>query len=182
MEIVLDVSLKKILLLSGLVPKRSKLSWLFWPWKKNVGWMCVYLPRLQHRHLLDQILVSFGIEPDIDLDAMRLQSDPHQLDRPLLLDLDTVLLQERPDAVWHRAIPRRCWPAPLACFITVYRWVMLRLVPAPGICNNRFQRANRVMTRQVGALALCTDGKRPAKPVERGRLRCRYCGHRQHGD
>jgi len=57
------------------------------------------LATAQHRHMLDQVLAFFAIAPDIDLNIMRPNQALTTLTARLLLELDDVLLAEKPDAV-----------------------------------------------------------------------------------
>lgn len=70
----------------------------------------------QHRHLLDQILTFFGIEPDIDLDIMRASQSLTTLTAHLLLSLDTVLQEQKPDAVLVQGDTATVMACALACF------------------------------------------------------------------
>lgn len=65
--------------------------------KKCPGIVCRVLATAQHRHLLDQVLRIFDIEPDIDLNIMRpKQEEAPTLGKPVLvLRCET----ERPEAV-----------------------------------------------------------------------------------
>src|SRR3546814_20514800 len=53
----------------------------------------------QHRQMLDQVIVAFGLAPDIDLDIMRPDQSLPELTAWLLMRLDRVLGDEAPDAV-----------------------------------------------------------------------------------
>ena len=53
----------------------------------------------QHREMLDQVLQLFGILPDIDLDLMRPEQGLSDLAARVLVALDPVLVDERPDWV-----------------------------------------------------------------------------------
>ena len=74
------------------------------------------LATAQHRHLLDQVLNFFGIEPDIDLDIMRPNQALTTLTARLLLDLDDVLLAEKPDVVLAQGDTTTVMTVALACF------------------------------------------------------------------
>ena len=74
------------------------------------------LATAQHRHMLDQVLGLFGIEPDVDLDIMRPNQALTTLTARLLLDLDDVLLGERPDAVLAQGDTTTVMTVALACF------------------------------------------------------------------
>ncbi len=51
----------------------------------------------QHREMLDQVLSLFGIVPDVDLDLMRPGQTPSQVAARVLLTLEPVLREWRPD-------------------------------------------------------------------------------------
>lgn len=74
------------------------------------------LATAQHRDLLDQVMKVFGIEPDIDLDIMRPNQALTTLTARLLLDLDDVLLSEKPDAVLAQGDTTTVMTVALACF------------------------------------------------------------------
>jgi UDP-N-acetylglucosamine 2-epimerase (non-hydrolysing) len=74
------------------------------------------LATAQHRHMLDQVLGLFGIKPDIDLDIMRPNQALTILTARLLLDLDDVLLAERPDVVLAQGDTTTVMTVALACF------------------------------------------------------------------
>lgn len=90
---------KKILTVVGTRPEAIKMAPVILA-LKNEPWADVrVLATAQHRHMLDQVLNFFGIEPDVDLDIMRPNQALTTLTARLLLDLDDVLLAERPAAV-----------------------------------------------------------------------------------
>jgi UDP-N-acetylglucosamine 2-epimerase (non-hydrolysing) len=74
------------------------------------------LATAQHRHMLDQVNQFFGIEPDIDLDIMRPNQALTTLTARLLLDLNDVLLSEKPDAVLVQGDTTTVMTVSLACF------------------------------------------------------------------
>jgi len=74
------------------------------------------LATAQHRQMLDQVLRVFGIEPDIDLDIMRPNQGLATLTARLLLELDGVLLAEKPDVVLAQGDTTTVMTAALACF------------------------------------------------------------------
>lgn len=74
------------------------------------------LATAQHRDMLDQVNQFFGIEPDIDLDIMRPNQALTPLTARLLLDLDDVLLSEKPDAVLVQGDTTTVMSVALACF------------------------------------------------------------------
>jgi len=74
------------------------------------------LATAQHRHMLDQVLSFFDIEPDIDLDIMRPNQALTTLTARLLLDMDDVLLEEKPDVVLVQGDTTTVMTVGLACF------------------------------------------------------------------
>lgn len=74
------------------------------------------LATAQHRHMLDQVNQFFGIKPDIDLDIMRPNQALTTLTARLLLDMDDVLLTEKPDAVLVQGDTTTVMAVALACF------------------------------------------------------------------
>lgn len=74
------------------------------------------LATAQHREMLDQVLGFFGIEPDIDLDIMRPNQTLTELTARLLLELNRVFLEEKPDAVLVQGDTTTVMAASLACF------------------------------------------------------------------
>ncbi|MBM4431604.1 MAG: UDP-N-acetylglucosamine 2-epimerase (non-hydrolyzing) [Chloroflexi bacterium] len=53
----------------------------------------------QHREMLDQVFSLFGIVPDVDLDLMEPDQTPAQVAARVLLNLEPVLRDQRPDWV-----------------------------------------------------------------------------------
>jgi len=84
---------------------------------KNEPWACVrVLATAQHRQMLDQVMVFFGIEPDIDLNIMRPNQALAALTARLLLDLEGVLQTECPDVVLVQGDTTTVMAVSLACF------------------------------------------------------------------
>ena len=84
--------------------------------KQDASFDVRVLATAQHRHMLDQVLNFFGIEPDIDLDIMRPNQALTTLTARLLLDLDDVLLAEKPDVVLAQGDTTTVMTVALACF------------------------------------------------------------------
>ncbi len=74
------------------------------------------LATAQHRQMLDQVNAFFGIEPDIDLNIMRPNQALTTLAARLLLEMDEVLLSEKPDAVLVQGDTTTVMTVALACF------------------------------------------------------------------
>lgn len=107
---------KKLLCVVGTRPEAIKMAPVILA-LKNEPWANVrVLATAQHRHMLDQVLNFFGIEPDIDLDIMRPNQALTTLTARLLLDLDDVLQAEKPDVVLVQGDTTTVMTVALACF------------------------------------------------------------------
>lgn len=108
--------MKKILCVVGTRPEAIKMAPVILA-LKNEPWANVrVLATAQHRHMLDQVLNFFSIEPDIDLDIMRPNQALTTLTARLLLDLDDVLQAEKPDVVLVQGDTTTVMTVALACF------------------------------------------------------------------
>ncbi|WP_207787518.1 non-hydrolyzing UDP-N-acetylglucosamine 2-epimerase [Candidatus Thiosymbion oneisti] len=107
---------KEILCVVGTRPEAIKMAPVILALKKE-PWAEVHvLATAQHRHMLDQVLNLFSIRPDIDLDIMRPNQALTTLAARILLDLDDVLLAEKPDAVLAQGDTTTVMTVALACF------------------------------------------------------------------
>ncbi|QDZ28846.1 non-hydrolyzing UDP-N-acetylglucosamine 2-epimerase [Noviherbaspirillum sp. UKPF54] len=107
---------RKVICVVGTRPEAIKMAPVILALKKSADIDCRVLATAQHRHLLDQVLRVFEIEPDIDLDIMRPNQALITLTARLLLDLDDVLLAEKPDAVLAQGDTTTVMTVALACF------------------------------------------------------------------
>lgn len=107
---------RKILCVVGTRPEAIKMAPVIRALKSESWAEVRVLATAQHRHILDQVLDFFEIEPDIDLDIMRPNQALTTLTARLLLDLDDVLLAEKPDVVLVQGDTTTVMTAALACF------------------------------------------------------------------
>lgn len=106
----------KILCVVGTRPEAIKMAPVILALKKEPWANVRVLATAQHRHMLDQVLNFFEIEPDIDLDIMRPNQALTTLTARLLLDLDDVLQAEKPDVVLVQGDTTTVMTVALACF------------------------------------------------------------------
>lgn len=90
---------RKVLCVVGTRPEAIKMAPVVHALKACKSIDCLVLATAQHRHMLDQVLKIFDIEPDIDLNIMRPNQALTTLTARLLLDMDDVLVAEKPDVV-----------------------------------------------------------------------------------
>ena len=108
--------IKKVLCVIGTRPEAIKMAPVILA-LKNESWANVrVLATAQHRHMLDQVLNFFGIEPDIDLNIMRPNQSLTSLTARLLLELDDALIAEKPDVVLVQGDTTTVMTVALACF------------------------------------------------------------------
>ncbi len=81
----------------------------------------------QHRHMLDQVLALFALQPAYDLDLMQTEQTLAQLTANVLTRLDAVLAQEQPDWVLVQGDTTTAMVAALAAF---YRRIKVAHVEA----------------------------------------------------
>ncbi|TKB26125.1 UDP-N-acetylglucosamine 2-epimerase (non-hydrolyzing) [Desulfopila sp. IMCC35006] len=107
---------KNILVVVGTRPEAIKMAPVILLLKQQ-SWANVrVLATAQHRHMLDQVLMFFAINPDIDLNIMRPNQSLTSLTARLLLELDDVLLAEKPDVVLAQGDTTTVMTVALACF------------------------------------------------------------------
>ena len=106
----------KILCVVGTRPEAIKMAPVILQLQTE-GWAEVrVLATAQHRHMLDQVLNFFGIEPDIDLNIMRPNQALTTLTARLLLEFDDVLQAEKPEVVLAQGDTTTVMTVALACF------------------------------------------------------------------
>ncbi|MHB8727672.1 MAG: non-hydrolyzing UDP-N-acetylglucosamine 2-epimerase [Sulfuricaulis sp.] len=107
---------KRILCVVGTRPEAIKMAPVIMALKTE-PWAAVrVLATAQHRHMLDQVLNLFGVEPDVDLDIMRPNQALTTLTARLLLDMEDVIQSEKPDAVLAQGDTTTVMTVALACF------------------------------------------------------------------
>ncbi len=90
----------RVLCIFGTRPEAIKMAPVIWALQKQperfVTRVCV---TAQHREMLDQMLATLALTPDVDLDLMQPGQTPNQLAARVLARLEPVLEAERPDWV-----------------------------------------------------------------------------------
>lgn len=107
---------KKVICVIGTRPEAIKMAPVILALKDSPEIDCRVLATAQHRHMLDQVLEVFNIEPDFDLDIMRPNQALTTLTARLLLDLDDILLVEKPDVVLAQGDTTTVMTIALSCF------------------------------------------------------------------
>jgi UDP-N-acetylglucosamine 2-epimerase (non-hydrolysing) len=110
------LKLKKIICAVGTRPEAVKMAPVILALKKQPKIEVCVLATAQHRDLLDQVFEFFNIKADIDLNIMQANQSLTTLTARLLSALDTVLLNEKPDAVLAQGDTTTVMTIALACF------------------------------------------------------------------
>jgi UDP-N-acetylglucosamine 2-epimerase (non-hydrolysing) len=143
--------MKRIMCVVGTRPEAIKMAPVILALKKEAWAEVRVLATAQHRHMLDQVLNFFDIQPDIDLDIMRPNQALAELTARLLLKMDEVLSAEKPDVVLVQGDTTTVMAVALACF---YRQIPIGHVEAGlrtwDMANPFPEEANRVI---AGCLA-----------------------------
>lgn len=138
---------KKILLVFGTRPEAIKMAPLVKVLQAHPGFDARVCVTAQHRHMLDQVLHLFDIQPDFDLNLMKPGQDLYDITSGVLLGLKGVLTQWRPDAVLVHGDTSTTFAASLAAF---YQRIPVGHVEAGLRTGNLYspwpEEANRKLT------------------------------------
>lgn len=84
--------------------------------KKRDGLEVVVCVTAQHRQMLDQVLTTFNVVPNYDLDIMKARQSLFDITTNILNGLKDILVKERPDVVLVHGDTSTTFVAALACF------------------------------------------------------------------
>ena len=108
--------MKKIMTVFGTRPEAIKICPLILEMKKRAGLQVVVCVTAQHRQMLDQVLVTFGVVPDYDLNIMKDRQTLFHITTNVLNGIKEVLEKERPDVVLVHGDTSTTFVTALACF------------------------------------------------------------------
>ncbi|MBR2601327.1 MAG: UDP-N-acetylglucosamine 2-epimerase, partial [Clostridia bacterium] len=91
--------MKKIMAVFGTRPEAIKICPLVNELKKRQHLKTVVCVTAQHRQMLDQVMSTFGVVPDYDLNIMKDRQSLFDITTNILNGIKEVLEQERPDVV-----------------------------------------------------------------------------------
>ena len=138
---------KKILLVFGTRPEAIKMAPLVKTLQAQPALEVRVCVTAQHRHMLDQVLHLFDIQPDYDLNLMKPGQDLYDITSGVLLGLKSVLTEWRPDAVLVHGDTSTTFAATLAAF---YQRIPVGHVEAGLRTGNLYspwpEEANRKLT------------------------------------
>ncbi len=107
---------KKILTVFGTRPEAIKMCPLINEMKKREGLEVVVCVTAQHRQMLDQVLETFGVVPDYDLNIMKDRQTLFDITTNILNNIKAVLEEVKPDVVLVHGDTSTTFVTALACF------------------------------------------------------------------
>lgn len=108
--------MKKIMLVFGTRPEAIKMCPLVNELKKRLSIKTVVCVTAQHRQMLDQVLDTFGVVPDHDLNIMRDRQTLFDITTNILSGIKGVLEKEKPEVVLVHGDTSTTFVTALACF------------------------------------------------------------------
>ena len=108
--------MKKIMLVFGTRPEAIKMCPLVNELKKRESVQTVVCVTAQHRQMLDQVLDTFGVIPDYDLNIMKDRQTLFDITTNILSGIKEVLEKESPDVVLVHGDTSTTFVTALACF------------------------------------------------------------------
>lgn len=108
--------MKKIMVVFGTRPEAIKMCPLIKELKSRKGIETIVCVTAQHRQMLDQVLSTFGIIPDYDLNIMKNRQTLFDITTGVLNGIKYVLEEERPDVVLVHGDTSTTFVAALASF------------------------------------------------------------------
>ena len=108
--------MRKVLLVFGTRPEAIKMCPLILELKKRKTIETVVCVTAQHRQMLDQVLKTFGVTPDYDLNIMKEQQTLFDITSNILTSLKKILEFENPDIVLVHGDTTTAFVTALACF------------------------------------------------------------------
>jgi UDP-N-acetylglucosamine 2-epimerase (non-hydrolysing) len=141
---LLPNSMKQVIVFMGTRPEAIKLAPVIDALQRREDLRTTVVSTGQHREMLDQVVRLFGIRVDEDLDVMEPNQTLSSLTARLLIGIDRLLAQLRPDLAFVQGDTTTALAASLACF---YRKVPIAHVEAglrTGVLQAPFpEEANR---------------------------------------
>lgn len=108
--------MKKVMLVFGTRPEAIKMCPLVNELRKRKSIEPVVCVTGQHRQMLDQVLKTFGVEPNYDLSIMKPGQTLFDITTRILEKIREVLQKEKPDVVLVHGDTSTTFVAALACF------------------------------------------------------------------
>jgi UDP-N-acetylglucosamine 2-epimerase (non-hydrolysing) len=123
----------------------------------------------QHRSMLDQVLATFGVRPDYDLDLMTTRQTLSQLTSRVLCQLEPILANEKPQMVLVQGDTTTTFTAGLAAFYAALPIGHIEAGLRSGQPDNPFpEEINRVLTSRLARLHFAASEQAAANLYNEG--------------
>ena len=143
----------KVLSVFGTRPEAIKMLPLVKEMSQNKEIISVVCVTAQHREMLDQVLDSFQVVPDYDLNLMKSKQTPTSITADVLNALEKVMEQEKPELVLVHGDTTTSFAAALAAF---YQKIPVGHVEAGLRTGDRYspfpEEMNRNLTSRLATL------------------------------
>jgi UDP-N-acetylglucosamine 2-epimerase (non-hydrolysing) len=143
--------MKKIMIVFGTRPECIKLCPIVIKLKEYANhFQTVVCVTAQHREMLDQALRIFGVEPDYDLQIMKVNQDLFHLTSRILIEMKNIIDNEKPDLLLVQGDTTTTFTAALAAY---YYKIKIGHVEAGLRTHNKYspfpEEINRTLTTVV---------------------------------
>lgn len=108
--------MKKILVVFGTRPEAIKMCPLIKELKSRDSFDVKVCVSSQHREMLEQVLHIFKVKPDYDLSIMKEKQTLFYLTSSILLSIEKILMEEKPDIVLVHGDTTTTFTTALACY------------------------------------------------------------------
>lgn len=136
----------KVMTVFGTRPEAIKMAPLVLKLKSDPRFQEVTVVSAQHRQMLDQVLHIFKIKPDYDFNIMHKNQTLAEITSKVLIDLEKVVRQEKPDIVLVHGDTTTSFAASLGAF---YEQITLGHVEAGLRTWNKYAPFPEEMNRQM---------------------------------
>ena len=136
----------KVMTVFGTRPEAIKMAPLVLELKERKEIKVVVCVTAQHREMLDQVLNTFDIVPDYDLNIMKKGQTLSEITSRVLLGIEDVLKKERPDIVLVHGDTSTTFTSALAAF---YNQIAIGHVEAGLRTYNKYSPFPEEMNRQM---------------------------------
>ncbi|MBU3737014.1 MAG: UDP-N-acetylglucosamine 2-epimerase (non-hydrolyzing) [Methylobacterium sp.] len=152
----------------GTRPEAIKMAPVILALRRTTWARVVVVATAQHREMLDEALVIFGITPDIDLDLMLPGQPLAALTSRMLVALDRIFRERDADAIIAQGDTSTVLAAAMAAFYARIPFIHVEAGLRTGDMGNPFpEEMNRVLTGRLSALHMApTPGARAALLAE----------------
>jgi len=160
--------MKEIIFSFGTRPEAIKMVPVIKVFKKDkTNYNTIVIVTGQHREMLDRVLSTFDIKPDYDLDLMTTDQSLGKLTSKILMELDNIFTELKPDLIFAQGDTITTFATSLASF---YQKIPLGHIEAGLRTNNIYSPFPEELNRRITSL-IATYHFAPTKEARENLLR-----------